>query len=633
MSAFDKLVSRDLAALAAESRRRVPTVDEMLRIAVPRSGPRARDGEMMIARLASVFAQRVACGIAGAVALVSALVLMVGLSGPEGEVTDGRFWLGGWSDLMHRDALSFAVWLSVALLVSYVAAGAIARWWISRQMTEAAGAVAVEGGDVDEDRAARAAVECGRQLVGETSGWSIALWAAGITSLVAVIGVVTFVLGLQRWDTAWDDWVDARLLLSARRRDLVLVIVGAILAGVAIRRACLQPERVRGVRSIDPTRGDPPAKPSPPPAISRRSIDPRLVMGLGAVLGIATLVVFVARQVGPFRWLRELAISSSALGSGLTASGAVAVLLIVVGSALWQRGRERRALALTDGDAVPSRGREMATLAAVFEARGARIVGGAVAVLCAGAFLALLYGPGGVKQIIRIIDGVDQGMSHGIGGAFRRLVDHLPVPAFLAAVALIAYVVGGRLAAWWFERQLAISRHDDARDAARALVRRLDGASVAFAIAGVASLAAVLGAVVMTVGDHVKSFFVSHGPRVAHVIRHTLGDATLGFVLSLAVAVVVARACVRTSARGRCWLAALERRDSLIASVVMIVAIKAASLQLDFGVFDISGSSGSTRMGAHLAMSLLWTLAVLWAMTSYLLRRRRRELAAIDATH
>lgn len=518
MTAFDKLVSRDLAALAADSRRQLPSAGDVLRaaLAVPVRS-RARDGEMAMARLARVFARRVACMVAGEVALTCAVLLVEGLY-LAGQQDADRIWL--WSDLMHRNTLSFAVWLSVVLLASYLATRGIARWWFARRLA-AVSSLAEAGGD----RAARMAVARGRELVARTGGWSMALWAGGMLGLAAVFGKVWFVVGLGRWDLYWRSAPELRI---------------------------------------------------------------------APIVGVAA-----------------------------------AVLLVAFAGALWQRRRDRRALEL-DPVVVSSQARELAALAGVFEARGARIVGGAAGVLCAGGLLFALHHPLGVKRIIGHIAGVDLGTSSGLGDRLRELVDRLPVPALLGVVVLTAYMLGGRLATWWFERQLRGIRNDDVRADARQLVRRLDASSIALAIAGAVVPAAALGSVMMTVGDRFTSFFADHGPRVAHILRTTLIDATAGFSIGLVVALVLARACAREAAHRPSWIRVLERRDNLIAGLVMAAAIGYVGLWLDFeGLIQGQGPAGGPRRGVHVAVSMLWTLAVLWTVASYTLRRRRREQAAV----
>jgi hypothetical protein len=515
MTALDKLVSSDLAALGVDSRRQRQSASVVLRAVS--AAPRAREGEVMTARLARVFARRMACVVTGQIALMCALLLGVGLYVAGWQGADGHILL--WSDLMHRDTLSFAVWLSAVLLASYLATRAIARRYFARQLA----AVAALGAG-DGDRASGVAVARGRELVAATGGWSIALSAGGIAALVAVIGKVSLVVGLGRWDLYGRSAPELRI---------------APIAGVA-----------------------------------------------------------------------------------------AAALLVVLGGALWQRRRDRRALARYGGVVVPSRASELVTLAGVFEARGARIIGGAVAVLCAGGLLFALHHPVGVKRIIGSVAG-DPGMFGRLGGQLRQLVDRLPVPALLVVVVLTAYVLGGRLATWWFERELRGSRNDDACADARQLARRLDATSIALAIAGAAVLAAVHGSIAMTVGDRFASFFADHGLRVAYLLRSTLIDATAGFGVSLVAALVLARACARESAHRPSWIRVLERRDSLIAGLVMAAAIGSVGLWLDFEV-DILGPAGVPPRRAHAAVSMLWTLAVLWSVASYMLRRRRRELAGID---
>jgi hypothetical protein len=191
----DRMITTDLAALAADVRRDLPPIDTALRdTGVYRDGlPGAqarRDAlaeerrlqlALMPLAIAQVFAHRVGRAAAGAAAIVCSLALVMLLADP----------------LLMRLVLWFVPGLGVnigicmmvastAILVTYVVATWIAEAWFTRRMREAIATHADVYADLDQ--LSRGPIDVAQKLVKKVDGWAIGLAFGGAAAIATVFG-------------------------------------------------------------------------------------------------------------------------------------------------------------------------------------------------------------------------------------------------------------------------------------------------------------------------------------------------------------------------------------------------------------------------------------------------------------
>jgi hypothetical protein len=327
MTSVDKLITSDLALLASDSRQHLRTVDATLAaIGTGSVGPEgsAREPALPLAShglavlaLANVFTRRISRAATGAMALLCAVALLIVLANPWGyelyEMPHREHWFeidAWWCWFLEGSGLSTAAAIAAVLAGTQLIARRIAAQWFERRMREA-----VRSADM---------VAAGRRLVHRVDPWAAYLEVAGATSLVTLVGVVTFVVGLSSWGWFWYPG-NVNGYFSDRLRDLAIAIPAIVVAAVPI------------ARSVG----------AAPPAPWLQAVSRWGLLPLGLVLGITTLTIGfsfdsgiafpnVFEQVG-----RPL---TSALRSGLTASGATATLLVVAGLTLRRRRRDLDAI-------------------------------------------------------------------------------------------------------------------------------------------------------------------------------------------------------------------------------------------------------------------------------------------------
>lgn len=602
MTTFDKLVTTDLAALATDSRRRLPAVDEMLRAIDARRPGEHRDatavagsGNLALVRLAGVFAHRAARAAMGAVAVLCTLVLLVALYGPGVDPQHRWPTPAAWCmRVLDQEAVSLGASVALLMLAAYAIAGRLALRWFERNLRGAS-----------EDGASIAPTER-RRLAGSLDRWSVFLSIAGVTSVATLLGVMACTLGRARWEVFLDDGPELGTMFTDRLRDLTVVVASVPVAAALLALACTHPRRARWVGVLAH----------------------RATAVTGVVIGLVTLYVGFALDIAPLSPNNDFTTPATALRTALTAAGTFAVFLVMTSVTLRRRRREDGET--SDGAPCEPGAASLVSLAGVFGHRIARMTGGAMAVLCAIALLVVLHNPFGDEPIhLTIIDLVDK----GVPWHARWLRDGVTVAAVIGILVLAAHLVGGRIAERVFERSLrTLGAGRDARARAGRLVRRVDAWSVALGIAGVASVATLFCVVAPSIGTEFYTFFQPHGERVAHVVLQALREVSVAVPIGLVAAFAIGRACAGGSEgrRGACWVRALEHR--LIVPVGLALGLVAgyAGVTVDFGVFDISYPAADQPSAAvQTGLTVLSTTSILLITIGYTLWRRQREHARI----
>jgi hypothetical protein len=598
MTTFDKLVTTDLAALATDSRRQLPAVDDMLRAIDARRPGEHRDatpvagfGDLALVRLAGVFAHRAARAAMGAMAVLCTLVLLVALYAPGVDPRDRWPPRATWCmRVLDQEAVSLAASVALLMLATYAIAGRLALGWFERILR-----------GPSEDGASLAPTER-RRLTGSLDRWSIILGIAGVTCVTTLLGVMAFTLGRERWEVFLNDGPELGTMFTDRLRDLTVAVASVLVAAVLLALACTHPRRARWVGVLEH----------------------RATAVMGVVIGLVTMYVGFARDAGPLSPNNDFTTPATALRTALTAAGTFAVFLVTTSVTL--RRRRREDLETGDGAACEPGAASLVSLAGVFGHRIARMTGGAMAVLCAIALLVVLHNPFGDEPIhLTIIDLVDK----GVPWHARWLRDGVTIAAVIGILVLAAHLIGARIAARVFERSLrTLGAGSDARARAGRLVRRVDAWSVGLGIAGVASVATLFGVVGPSIGTEFYMFFQPHGARVAHVVLQALREVSVAVPLGLVAAFAVGRACAGGSEgrRGARWVRALEHRLVVPVGLALGLVAGYSGLTVDFGVFDISYPAADQPAAAvQTALTILSTTSILLVTIGYTLRRRRHE--------
>lgn len=613
MTTFDKLVSSDLATLAAHSRQRLPAVDDALR-AVWARRERARAasqapeaGALALFPVEALFAQRVARAAAGAMGLLCTLVLLVALHAP-GRSSRTAWYV--WSWLLDRGGPPIAVAITALMMAAYAAGGSIARGRFVRALERAPG----DDARVQSDVVAR--------IVRSADGASVALAIGGVVCAAVLVAVMTWLVGWEMWRHSVylgpSRWSRAPFLDEVRALSVALSCVVA--AAVALGWACMRPRASGWVRALDR----------------------RIVVAAGAMLASATVWVALRLDVSTLRWAFDDNIPSGALRGLVMVTGAIAVFLIAAAAVLRLRRRESDRLdafllgpprSLGPASAPSSPGAEPAllALAGVFRQRIARIAGGAVAVVYALTLLVVIHHPFSAPTLRDSMDG-----EPGFHWTEWFLYGRGSGPVLAVALVVVAQLLAGRLAGRAFERRLrGLPTDGDGRSAVelgRRLVQRLDGASAALGIAGVVSSVALLAVLGMAVGDSLWVFLQVHGPRSGNAVSAVLRDCVLVSGVSIAAALAVGRACAREGQghpRSR-WLGVLAHRAILPLGVVVGIVAGVIGANLDFGVFDISlPAVERPPLALELGLVAMTAASALLVTTSYTLRRRRAEQARL----
>jgi hypothetical protein len=204
--------------------------------------------------------------------------------------------------------------------------------------------------------------------------------------------------------------------------------------------------------------------------------------------------------------------------------------------------------------------------------------------------------------------------------------------AFCASVgvlALAACSAAGSFAARRFERRLrrAAERGDDLMTCARRLAARLDFPALAFAIAGLATFAIVIGKLVfLDLLVELEQWFV-RGYFFDTTLDQTLVDTTVAVLAVATAAAVIAAAVVR----GR---VALAHGAVVAAGLALGIATVCVGTRLDGGgtLHLMYSTHNISSHPLRIALTAAGSLAVLLVVAGLAARRRRHELAVLDGS-
>lgn len=243
MNTIDNMIERDLKALAENSRRDVPALDDALRTTDAyrddRPGAEARRNALADERrrelvlmpltLSHVFAHRLGRAAAGGMAVLCSFVLIAMLVDPL--------------------LMQFAAWLvpglsigmlatiaALAILAAYVVASWIGEAWFARKMR-----ASIQTGDDayrDLDHLARGPLEIAQAAVHKVDAWSVGLFLAGAASISLTFGYVVVLVGMQHTlATAWSlNAIYDTGIVQRNIELLVLAIAGCGAASAVLAR-------------------------------------------------------------------------------------------------------------------------------------------------------------------------------------------------------------------------------------------------------------------------------------------------------------------------------------------------------------------------------------------------------------
>ncbi len=267
------------------------------------------------------------------------------------------------------------------------------------------------------------------------------------------------------------------------------------------------------------------------------------------------------------------------------------------------------------------------SVAQVFAHRVGRAAAGAMGVVCALAMVALVADP----LALRVARWFVPGLGLNIGMCLT----------ITSTAVLVTYVVATWIAEAWFTRRMraAIETHDDvfrdldelARgplDVAQRLVRKADGWAIGLSLAGIASLAAVVGYLVIVAGSFKSAAYVLSSTSVFDMdaTRTNLGPMAYACAGGLLAGLLVGVTCDREHRRGAAsvWVARLGHWAviplSLLGGLLTIYGI-ARMMSYDW----LAMVPTEQRFGFALLGQAAFTALATWTLLWW----RRRERARV----
>jgi len=268
------------------------------------------------------------------------------------------------------------------------------------------------------------------------------------------------------------------------------------------------------------------------------------------------------------------------------------------------------------------------SVAQVFAHRVGRAGAGLMAIACSAVMILLLADP----LLLRIATMFLPGIPLNLG-----------LCVLIASTLILAtYVVSTWAAEAWFSWRMrdSVTTHGDAYgdldqlargpiEVAQQLARKADAWAVGLLLAGIASLATVVGFLIVVVGAF-RSTNVLMSTTEVFTMRGTTGNlevVVFGFLLALGGAFVVGRACERERRTGAAsaLLARLSHGKALVAGLAGLVALPYATFRAFAPMYLAGPPPTNVRyllgIGGVLTVLALATWAVLWW--------RRRERARL----
>jgi hypothetical protein len=270
-------------------------------------------------------------------------------------------------------------------------------------------------------------------------------------------------------------------------------------------------------------------------------------------------------------------------------------------------------------------GLALVPMASVFAGRVARAAAGAMLLAWSIGLWVLLKNPFGDTCEMDLYGGF-YGRCNEEGYNGKWLVDahghHI-----LAAAAICVLATYG-LARWLAERRFesVLQRHRyDPETAARGLLRRIDGWSIALGIAGLTAFVTLVGVVLFVVGAlRWDVFWWRHlDPQFANRLR----DLAIALPLVTIAAVGVGR-----RAAGGSRLGLLDHWTIVPAGLILGLATLCVGFELDDGHLSNMPRAWHPSSALRTALTVTGTLAVFVTIAGFALWRRRREHARCGIT-
>ena len=259
------------------------------------------------------------------------------------------------------------------------------------------------------------------------------------------------------------------------------------------------------------------------------------------------------------------------------------------------------------------------SVAQVFAHRVGRAGAGLMAIACSAVMILLLADP----LLLRIATMFLPGIPLNLG-----------LCVLIASTLILAtYVVSTWAAEAWFSWRMrdSVTTHGDAYgdldhlargpiEVAQQLARKADAWAVGLLLAGVASLATVVGFLIVVVGAF-RSTNVLMSTTEVFTMRGTTGNlevVVFGFLLALGGAFVVGRACERERRTGTAsgLLARLSHGKALVAGLAGLVVLPYATFRAFAPMYLAGPPPANVRfllgIGGVLTVLALATWAVLW---------------------
>jgi len=491
MTTLDDTITRDLAAVAADSRRAWRTADDALaRLDVPTTRAAApRLDALALTAVTQVFARRVARIAAGGAAM-----LVIAIVATPAFLVIGN---GGYdiAAAVDDNALGIAAWLAAPMLIAHTVARQLAARWLATRLPSSA-----------------SPDELARRLARRVDGWSTGVLFAAGTWIALVAGVLYLAFHRSFPLTPWFE----RFADGTTRMDRLDPLLVALFATVVV--ACVLGRAF--TRAL--------------PWAPRTA---RLALAAGLAAAALTVGAGLRFELWP---IAPHAVPTRVASWFLTVVGAGSVMLLVGVFAWWVRARDERAVATCPPPAAGAA--RIALLENVFARRVAWTNAGVASLLTMALVVAILNWP---DRYTLVCFG-----SAPFCGAARDLMpswiaellvadDHRWLRVFVTIVA--AHALGARAGRWIFGR--VVGRAGGLpEENARELVVRVADASLAAVVAGLTAVA--------TIAVTTRWSFPDMLPSALYALANDVARTTLR-QLAIAIALIAALASLLGLGRAR----------------------------------------------------------------------------------
>jgi len=596
MTTLDARITKDLAALATDSRLQLVPLARTLRSLEHRDAVvDTRPANRLVVVASRVYAQRLARAVTSSVCLTGILWGVYQLIHPLGPARHAIGMLRRGNKIVFDGEGMMTFFLQPAFIALCAAIVAVASYVITLRI--ASHAYEWQLARAIERSKAADLEDTGKSFAGRVLGRSqrfgITVEVAVLASIIMMIGIAAFTIGAHGWTVfAYPPLgYDAREPVQAAGPLYMLLAItiacgGAIYAGQLATR----PRRDYAAR----------------------------ILAIGIVGVVATLIAGFSFDVGPLvierAWEGDFMFTepvSVPLRVVLVACGSLSITAIV--AALSWRRRRTEVAAVTGDDRPLGHGdRVVISLAHMFERRVAHAAFGATCLVCVLAIVA-----------------INREFEGGFNAEYRfteALLKQDPL-LLIGIVTLLALCV--QLAAKRYARR-ALERHVQQGSAimdARRLVARADRWAMMFGLGGITVAIVVFGVYASATENNALLFLDRHWQRGwDHDDIVVIAGIAIALVLAMSAAIA---GRLRRPVR---HLAFLERPTSAFLGIALGIAAMAAGTYYRMHAAsneDVWASPDAVAYAIRIAFTLVGTTAVVMTVFGFALARRRRELDAL----